>query len=259
MFSEFHSLPRFPVPAILAFSGLLVCSAFAENPLQPIMCVADKVVIQDDFSKPGPINKAQWEARQGTQWKVEDGVLRGRPSTAEHQASVPSHKGLEPRIAAPGTPKEFIARFSIRFLDGTETDVSPFVEFGHHVCRLRLSSNGAELLAGPDMVRVAEAKDFHFEPGQWYHLLAEMQGSDFVIQIADGPTIYARQQIFTQPPPAGAAGLGVAGTRGGTAEIDDVTIWTVKPGTVPGWDARREAFPKFGPTLLPPNGKKAAE
>jgi hypothetical protein len=241
--------------ALLLFAG----SAFAENPLQPIMCMPDKVVLQDDFSTPGPINKQQWEPRQGTQWKIEDGVLRGWPSTPEHQASVPSHKGLEPRIAAPGTPKEFIAKFSIRFLGGAETDISPFVEFGHHVCRLRLSSKGAELLAGEGPTRVAETKDFHFEPGKWYRMLAELQGEDFVIQIADGPTIYARNEIFSKPPPAGAAGLGVAGTRGGTVEIDDVTISSIKPGTISGWEARRDVFPKFTPVPPTAKGKKAAE
>jgi hypothetical protein len=246
---------RLPAAALLLFAS----AAFAENPLQPIMCLPDKVILQEDFSTPGAINKQQWEPRQGTQWKVEDGVLRGWPSTPEHQASVPSHKGLEPRIAAPTTPKEFVAKFSVRFIGGAETDISPFVEFGHHVCRLRLSSHGAELLAGEGTTRVAETKDFHFEPGKWYHMLAELQGEDFVIQIADGPTIYARNEIFTKPPPAGAAGFGMAGTRGGTVEIDDVTISSVKPGTVPGWEARRDAFPKFTAVLPAAKGKKPAE
>jgi hypothetical protein len=255
MFASFSSL----CPPAAAGLLLFACSALAENPLQPIMCAPDKVVLHDDFSTPGPINKQQWEPRQGTQWKIEDGVLRGQPSTSEHQASVPSHKGLEPRIAAPGTPREFIAKFSVRFVGGSETDVSPFVEFGHHVCRLRLSSTGAELLAGPDAIRVAEAKEFHYEPGKWCHMLAELHGEDFVIQIADGPTLYARHALFAQPPPAGAAGLGLAGTRGGTAEIDDVTLSSVKPGTLPGWEARRDAFPKFTPIAPPSKGKKAVE
>ncbi len=59
----------------------------AANQLRPIMCVEDKVALQDDFSKPGALNKQQWAARQGTQWTIEDGVLRGRPSTPEHRAS----------------------------------------------------------------------------------------------------------------------------------------------------------------------------
>ncbi len=246
---------------VTAIIAITACSASAENPLRPIMCVKEKVVLLDDFSKPGVFDKKQWAPRQGTQWKAEDGVLRGRPSTTEHQASVPSHKGLEPRIAAPVTPPQFIAKFSVRFSGGSETDIAPFVEFGHHVCRLHLASSGAELLAGPDATRVAEAKDFHYEPGKWYQMLAEMQGDEFVIQIAGGSTIYAKSAIFAQPAASGADGLGVAGPRDGTAEIDDVTISSVKPGVQPGWAARRDAFPKFTPVESKParKGKKAGE
>ena len=252
-------LPSFSSRCLpFAASLVFACSAFAENPLQPIMCVPDQVVLHDDFSTPGPINKQQWEPRQGTQWKIEDGVLRGQPSTPEHQASAPSHKGLEPRIAAPGTPREFIAKFSVRFVGGKETDIAPFVEFGHHVCRLRLSSTGAELVTGEGATRVAEASDFHFEPGKWYYMLAELHGEDFVIQIADGPTLYARHELFAKPPPAGRS-FGVAGTGGGTVDIDDVTISSVKPGTLPGWEARRDAFPKFTPVAPAGKGKKAAD
>ncbi len=249
------------LPLIIAASLITAGSAFAENPLQPIMCVADKTVMQEDFSKPGAIDKKQWQARQGTQWKIEDGVLRGRPSTPEHQASVPSHKGLEPRVAAPVTPPQFIAKFSVRFSGGSETDVAPFAEFGHHVCRVHFTSAGAEMLAGPDLTRVAEAKDFHYEPGKWYRMLAELQGDEFVLQIAGGPTLYARHAIFAQPAASGADGLGIAGPRDGMAEIDDVMLASVKPGTQPGWAARREAFPKFAPVASKAarKGKKANE
>lgn len=245
--------------SLTAVGIMIAGSTFAENPLRPIMCVADKTVLQDDFSKAGVFDKKQWAARQGTQWKIEDGVLRGRPSTPEHQASVPSHKGLEPRIAAPVTPPQFIAKVSVRFSGGSETDIAPFVEFGHHVCRVRLSSNGAEVLAGPDATRVAEAKDFHYEPGKWYQVLAEMQGDEFVIQIAGGPTIYAKNAIFAQPAASGADGLGVAGPRDGIAEIDDVMLASVKPGVQPGWAAKRDAFPKFAPVESKPARKKAKE
>ena len=246
---------------ILAIHLIAACSAFAENPLHPILCISDKVVLQEDFSKPGAIDKKTWNARQGTQWKIEDGVLRGRPSTPEFQAAATSHKGLEPRIAAPVTPPQFIAKFSVRFSGGAETDVAPFVEFSHHVCRLRLSSTGAELLAGSEATRVAEAKNFRYEPGKWYQMLAELQGDEFVIQIAGGPTLYAQNAIFAQPGEKGANGLGIAGPRDGVAELDDVTLASVKPGTQPGWAAKRSAFPKFTPVAPTPGkkGKKAKE
>jgi hypothetical protein len=49
------------------------------------------------------------------------------------------HRGLEPRLSIPATPPECVAQFSICFLDGEETTIVPFVDFGHHIVRLRFS------------------------------------------------------------------------------------------------------------------------
>lgn len=218
--------------------------------LQPLLAQPDKVVMEDDFSKPGPFNREHWGARQGTQWVVEDGVLRGKPSTPEFQAKKKDHFGYEPRISAPVTPAQFIAKFSVRFTGGSETFIVPFIEFGHHVCRLRLSKAGAELLAEGESLKVAESKELKFESGRWYHALAEMKGDEFVIQIADGPSLYARHPGFSKPVEKGASGLGIAGPKDGMAEIDNVTLWRVQPAEQPGWAAKRASWPKFEPVVL---------
>lgn len=223
--------------------------------LKPLMTVPDQVVLQDDFSQPGPFNKKHWGARQGTQWKVEEGVLRGRPSTPEYQAKKKDHFGYEPRISAPITPSPFMAKFSVRFTGGSETNIVPFVEFGHHVCRLRLSADGLELLADGETVRVAQVKEFKPEPGKWLHFLVEMKGDEVVIQIAGGPTLHARHECFAKAVASGGNGLGFAGPKGGMVEIDDVTLSTVKAEELPTWKARRAAFPPFTP--LEVKAKKA--
>jgi hypothetical protein len=155
------------------------------------------------------------------------------------------------------TPPQFIAQFSVRFIGGTETPISPFIEFGHHVCRLRLSKDGAELLADGDSVKVAESKDLRFEAGKWYRALAEMKGEDVVIQFAGGPTIHAKHESITKPPASGGNGLGIAGTKGGVAEIDDVTLWSIKADEQPGWSAKRASFPKFEPVEVSKKKAKA--
>ena len=68
----------------------LVPAALAAD-LKPLMAVPDQVVLQDDFTKPGPLNKQQWTPRQGTQWKIAEGVLHGSPSTPEYQAKKKIH------------------------------------------------------------------------------------------------------------------------------------------------------------------------
>ncbi len=213
--------------------------------LKPLMAMADKVVLQDDFSKDGPVKKGQWGARQGTRWEVKAGVLLGQPSTPEYQASHKDHKGFEPRVSAPVTPAQFIAKFSVCFKGGTETVIVPFVEFGHHVCRLRLSKDGAELVADHESTRVAEAKSLRYEPGKWYHFLAELKGDEVVIQIAGGPTLYAKHPCFSQPVASGGNGLGIAGPKDGQVEIDNVTLWSVKADNQSDWVTKREALPKF--------------
>lgn len=248
---------------LLFLFAIITSSIFAAGSvpaLKPLMAVPDQILMQDDFSKASPVNKQQWGARQGTQWTVEDGVLRGKPSTPEYQAKRKDHFGYEPRIAATVTPPQFVAQFSMRFTGGSETSIVPFVEFGHHVCRLHLTKNGSVLLADGESVKVAESKDLKIEPGKWYHALAEMKGDEVVIQFADGPKFYAKHAGFAAPAEKGASGLGVAGPKDGVAEIDDVTIWSIKPDAQPGWAEKRNSLPKSDPVPLPKQrGKAKAE
>lgn len=240
---------------VLALSNIGLCAA----DLKPLLAQPDQVVLQDDFSKAGAFNKQHWGARQGTQWVVEEGVLRGRPSTPEFQAKKKDHFGYEPRISVPVTPQQFIAQFSVRFIGGSETAIVPFLEFGHHVCRLRLSKDGAEVLVDGESRKVAESKELKYEPGKWYHVLAEMKAEEFVIQFADGPVLHATHAGFSKPPEKGGNGVGIAGPKDGTVEIDNVILWSVKPEEQPGWAAKRGALPKFEPVeISKQKGKKKA-
>lgn len=50
-----------------------------------------------------------------------------------------------------------ITKFSIRFLEGEETAIVPFVEFGHRVIRVRFNSKeGVSLLADYESMKIAE-------------------------------------------------------------------------------------------------------
>ena len=202
----------------LLLATLVVCFSSAslwaqKTALKPILTVPDRTVLQSDFSKSKPLEKGTWQARQGTRWAIEDGVLRGRQSSPEYQAKKKDHFGYEARLSLPATPKQFAAKFSFRFIEGQETAIVPFIEFGHHVCRVRFSKNGAWLLSDGETMRLAEAKTFVWESGKWYHAMAEMKGNEFVMQIADGPTIYGQRDSFAKPPGSGGVGFGVAGPR----------------------------------------------
>lgn len=242
--------------AALSILCTLVSVTANGGDLKPLLVVPDSAVVENDFSEPGKLEKTAWSQRQHTRWEInaEDGVLFGQPSTDEFQASVKHHKGYEPRLSVPLTPAEFAASFSIRFNGGEETAVCPFVEFGHHVCRLKFSGeNGLQLLAEGESLIVAEAKDYKPKPGKWIHVLAEMKGEEFVVQFESGPTLYAKRASFAKPVSSGGDGFGVAGTKGGTVEIDNLTLWSIKQEANAGWEKQRALFPTFEPV---PTGKK---
>jgi hypothetical protein len=147
-------------------------------------------------------------------------------------------------------PQEFIARFSIRFIDGAETRIVPFVEFGHHVARIKFSETGLSLVADGETVLLNETKEFKYEPGHWYHLLAEMKGDEFVVQFANGPTLYGRHTQFKHPATKGGVGLDIAGPRGGTVELDNLTLWSVKKEMQPSWIATKSNLERFKTRIL---------
>ncbi len=230
-----------------SFFLLAVNSSLALAQPKPLIAVPGEAVVHDDFSKAHPLDKEVWQRRQGTRWEIENGVLRGQQSSPEFQASRKDHFGYEPRLSIPVTPAEFVASFSIRFIDGKETSIVPFIEFGHHICRVRFSKEGASLLAEKESLKLDEASDFVWESGKQYRMTAEMKDAQFVLQIEDGPTLFAEHPSFAQPPSSGGAGFGVAGPKGGFVEIDDLVIQQIKPITQPSWPERKAKFPKFAP------------
>jgi hypothetical protein len=185
------------------------------SPLKPLLAIPDKTVLQEDYSQPKKLAAEIYSIRQGTQWAIEDGVLRGRPSPPEYQAKKEDHQGLESRISIPACPHDFIIQFDVRFLGGEPTPRFPFLEFGHHMARLTWS-NG------------------------------EIKGEEIVIQFADGLTIYGKHASLDNE----KSGFGIAGTKGGTVELDNVTVWSVKAENQPDWQTQRVKLPQPKVTVL---------
>tara|TARA_R110002049_G_scaffold72490_2_gene187205 strand:+ start:238421 stop:239176 length:756 start_codon:yes stop_codon:yes gene_type:complete len=218
--------------------------------LKPILAIPGRVVLEEGFSDAGmEVSKDVWLTRQGTRWAVEDGVLQGRESSAEFQAARKHHFGYEPRLSIPVTPQEFVAEFSFRFIDGEETAIVPFVEFGHHVCRIRFSREGASLIADHESLKLDESTDFVWQSGKWYHALAEMKDGQFVMQIAGGPTLAASHPSFRQPPSSGGNGIGFAGPKHGRVELDNIKIATAED-IRPDWKAAAARLGTFVPVRI---------
>ena len=218
--------------------------------LKPLMVVADRAVLQNDFSETRPLDTSVSRIHQQTQWAIENGVLHGRPASPDFQASRPDHNGLEARISFPNIPAEFAARFSFRFSGGEwiyeykpGRGLAPMLEFGHHLCRIAQQPKGIQIRVENEAFIVAENSGFSLEPGRWYHVLAESKGDEFVLQFAHGPTLYAKHETFAKAPPAHARGLWIGGPRLGEVEIDNLTVWSIQPDPNPTWTRTKAALP----------------
>jgi hypothetical protein len=236
-------------PRFLFFFPLLVAQVpAAELPaLKPLLTVPDRVILQEDFSTAKPLEKAKFMARQGTRWTIADGVLRGTESSAEFQAKKKDHFGYEPRISIPACPQEFIIQFDVRFVGGKPTAIVPFVEFGHHIVRVNWAGGGgAKMVADTETTQIAAAPDFKIEDGKWYHALGEIKGDELVIQFAGGPTMYGKHPELTGQ----KDGFGVAGNKGGTVELDNITVWSVKPEVNPQWAKTRATLGMTPPAVV---------
>ena len=225
----------------LLISTMLSASAAEFPVLKPLLTVPDQVVLREDYATAKALTKDTYVQRQGTRWTIADGVLRGIPSSAEFQAKKKDHFGYEPRISIPKCPQEFAIQFDVRFIGGQPTAIVPFVEFGHHIARVAWAGGGgAKVVADTETVQVATAPNFKIESGKWYRALAEIKGDELVVQFANGPTLYGKHESFTGK----KDGFGVAGTKGGTVELDNVTVWSVKPELQSTWANTRAGLPK---------------
>lgn len=258
------------IPTALLTLTLVIHAAPAAD-LSPKWLIPDQILFADDFSQPRGAIKldrknapdAPWQPNQGTRWEVIDGVLRGRASTPEFQAARETHKGIHPRIVLSTTPEQYVLRLSLRVIDGIPFEagkrrsVAPFIEIGHHVCRVTWDVNGATLLADGDTTQLAADKDFKLIPGQWETVLIERRDDEVLVQFAGGPVFHGKHASYVTDPHAVMLG----GLEAGTMEVDNVTLWSLKDGTQPGWSAFLAKLPPRQDLVLRPKtpGRLAAE
>ena len=78
-----------------------------------------------------------------------------------------------------------------------------------------------------------------------------------LVQFADGPVFHGKHPSYVTDPHF----VMLAGLEAGSMEIDNVTLWSLKPGTQPGWDTFRASLPPQQNLVLRPKtpGRIAAE
>ncbi len=105
------------------------------------------------------------------------------------------------------------------------------------MARVSFLSDGAMLTFGGlrDRVVLDSKPDFRLEPGHWYHVLGEVKGKEVLITIEDGPTFYGRNPGIADQ----RDGFGLCGLRGGTMDLDNITVWSVQFELQQSWSGTR--------------------
>lgn len=244
------------VAVVCAVALALEDVACADAP-ETWMVIPDKEVVSLDLAKTGPVDANVTKPLWGAPWIRVDGMLRGTPSPPEVQAAKKSHNGSNPRLIFVTTPDEYLARFSIRFIGGEDAEDKglPLIDLGHHISALTLGGDmGAQLTINRHSLLVASDEKFRLEDGKTYRFEIEVKGSETLIRISDGPTLYAKNKFLDRKKRT----IGLAGAIQGTIEIDEFSIWTVKDGVQEGWAERRDKLSVTKPIKLkePPAEKK---
>ena len=173
-----------------------------------------------------------------------------------------SHDGKYPLIAVPIKSRDCMARFSVKFSGKVVSNfVTPDIRFGENVWRLCFCKETLQLMAlvenSHDKRLVNEAKDFKYTPDTWYHMMWELKGAEVVVQIAGGPTLYAKHPASAKVEAHRSSPFGIAGINKGTVEVDDVVFYSTKPeATQPGWEAMRKKLDTFKPVTPETKGNE---
>jgi hypothetical protein len=104
--------------------------------------------------------------------------------------------------------------------------------------------------------------DFNLVPSKWETVMIERRDTGVLVQFANGP-------VFHGVHPSYASELHkvmLGGLEAGVMEIDNITLWAVKDGVQPEWEAFRAKLPPQQNIVLRPKTrgflakeKKAAE
>ena len=109
------------MPRITTLTGLFICciclSVHAEEvvPVKTSIAQRGKLLFSANFDKSEI--PSQWKGLHGTQWSINQGSLKGIPSTKEYQASRTKHSGGTPSSKLHVTAKNCIAQMSFKLSD----------------------------------------------------------------------------------------------------------------------------------------------
>lgn len=225
---------------------LLASLASLSAGIEPIFLQPKELLFETDFAGEEDIGDAsRWKIIQNTRWKLEDGLLLGRPASAEYQNSRKDHNGIRPMIRAFLPSENFIAEWKVKFTGEGENIEAEFgMAFGIHTTKVCFGSNeDSYLTAGifENKIKVSSA-GHRFQADTWYRIIVEIKDDEMVAQIEGGPTFYLQHPNAAHVKEV----MQFQGTKQGKVYVESIRIWSVRSAPRPDWPAKRRgvAFDK---------------
>lgn len=204
--------------AALLFQSFLLHAA-DEAELKPTLGERGKLIYSDDFERAEV--GAEWTAPKGT-WSIAAGVLKGVEKTEDTHAAVLKHK-IE--------LKDFVAQFSFRF-DGGKSTAFSINGKGGHICRVAVTPTGLSVRKDKPNKKSTETgavlgtANAIFNAGQWYTMLVEVRGKNFIAQATGAAPVGGEHDGIDIPK------LDIAFPVGGDGvSFDNLKIWELATKT----------------------------
>ena len=170
-----------PIARILIATAAISSAAFGAKSadLKPALSKPGASTVDETFSA-STLGKL-WTVAKGD-WQVRDGTLVGKEKKEDNHPAV---------LTLGQKNHDSIIRFSFQF-DGTNNLSLSYNHAGGHLFRVNIAADGVTILKDGDkkdatiksaQLGKAEAK---FQPGQWYTMLVEVQGTKVSVQTDNG-------------------------------------------------------------------------
>lgn len=154
----------------------------------PVLFKTTKLVYEDDFSG-GEINTDFWQTRQGSTWKVKDGVLVGGPSPKEYQdkkvaAGDKAHAGFKPVMWLEKVPENLVVHFRLRYDAKAYHRKFPLIDVGHHVNTISFAERTTRLTLKKDKKIITLEEPF-LPLNTWVDVTIELKKGEMLLKIDD--------------------------------------------------------------------------
>ncbi len=196
----------------------------ADAPYVPQLFQGTKLVYADAFEAP-QLNTDYWEVRQGSTWRIIDGVLTGSESPKAFQEKMiaegdKAHAGFKPVIWLKRVPENFVCTMRLRYNAEAHHPRFPLLDLGHHVHTLVFGEKTTTLTLKKD-VETVKAEAPLFSLNTWHEVAIELRKGSLLL------TIDGQSRRFDSPhiDMAGQAQIDFKGIDFGTCQIDDVKVW----------------------------------